>query len=116
MFSALRDCVPAMMHARHLESYEVLLECYDKEIMEVLNEVICCGLGIKHTTVLIWAKDNSSIDCSKRDIICKNSTENFVKCFNKKVFGLTDDFGYLRLMFNGICVGQEHENIALKIM
>lgn len=42
MFSALRDCVPAMMQARHLESYEVLLECYDKEIMEVLNEVICC--------------------------------------------------------------------------
>ena len=41
MFSALRDCVPAMMHARHLESYEVLLECYDEEIMEVLNEVIC---------------------------------------------------------------------------
>lgn len=40
MFSALRDCVPAMMYARHLESYEVLLECYDKEIMEVLNEVI----------------------------------------------------------------------------
>ena len=40
MFSALRDCVPAMMHARHLESYEVLRECYDKEIMEVLNEVI----------------------------------------------------------------------------
>uniref|UniRef100_A0A8C3RNI0 WASH complex subunit 4 n=1 Tax=Chelydra serpentina TaxID=8475 RepID=A0A8C3RNI0_CHESE len=38
MFSALRDCVPAMMHSRHLESYEVLLECYDKEIMEVLNE------------------------------------------------------------------------------
>ncbi|XP_071278772.1 WASH complex subunit 4 [Agelaius tricolor] len=38
MFSALRDCVPAMMYARHLESYEVLLECYDKEIMEVLNE------------------------------------------------------------------------------
>uniref|UniRef100_A0A8C9MI81 WASH complex subunit 4 n=1 Tax=Serinus canaria TaxID=9135 RepID=A0A8C9MI81_SERCA len=38
MFSALRDCVPAMMHARHLESYEVLLECYDKEIMEVLSE------------------------------------------------------------------------------
>lgn len=42
MFSALRDCVPAMMHARHLESYEVLLDCYDKEIMEVLNEVVCC--------------------------------------------------------------------------
>ncbi|KAJ8791596.1 hypothetical protein J1605_020318 [Eschrichtius robustus] len=38
MFSALRDCVPAMMHARHLESYEVLLDCYDKEIMEILNE------------------------------------------------------------------------------
>ena len=40
MFSALRDCVPAMMHARHLESYEILLDCYDKEIMEILNEVI----------------------------------------------------------------------------
>ncbi|XP_012874568.1 PREDICTED: WASH complex subunit 7 [Dipodomys ordii] len=38
MFSALRDCVPAMMHARHLDSYEVLLDCYDKEIMDILNE------------------------------------------------------------------------------
>ncbi|KAL1765525.1 WASH complex subunit 7 isoform X1 [Sigmodon hispidus] len=38
MFSALQDCVPAMMHSRHLESYELLLECYDKEIMEILNE------------------------------------------------------------------------------
>ncbi|XP_021113967.1 WASH complex subunit 4 [Heterocephalus glaber] len=38
MFSALRDCVPAMMHSRHLESYKVLLNCYDKEIMEILNE------------------------------------------------------------------------------
>lgn len=39
MFSALRDCVPAMMHARHLESYEILLDSYDKEITEILNEV-----------------------------------------------------------------------------
>lgn len=39
MFSALRDCVPAMMHARHLESCEMLLDCYDKEITEILNEV-----------------------------------------------------------------------------
>ncbi|KAB1251148.1 WASH complex subunit 4 [Camelus dromedarius] len=38
MFSALRDCVPAMMHARHLDSYEILLDCYEKEIMEILNE------------------------------------------------------------------------------
>lgn len=59
MFSALRDCVPAMMHARHLESYEVLLECYDKEIMEVLNEVVCCEwklearLGVSYRAVLI---------------------------------------------------------------
>lgn len=52
MFSALRDCVPAMMHARHLESYEVLLECYDKEIMEVLNEVICCKWKLKTTLCL----------------------------------------------------------------
>nr|XP_034984556.1 WASH complex subunit 4 isoform X2 [Zootoca vivipara] len=38
MFSALRDCVPAMMHSRHLESHEILLESYDKEIMDVLNK------------------------------------------------------------------------------
>ncbi|KAG9490492.1 hypothetical protein GDO78_006044 [Eleutherodactylus coqui] len=38
MFSALWSCVPAMMHARHLESYNILLKCYDKEIMEVLTE------------------------------------------------------------------------------
>ncbi|KAK7813734.1 hypothetical protein U0070_001440, partial [Myodes glareolus] len=38
MFSALRDCVPAMMHSGHLESCELLLDCYDKEIMEILNE------------------------------------------------------------------------------
>ncbi|XP_043569200.1 WASH complex subunit 4 isoform X3 [Chiloscyllium plagiosum] len=38
MFSALRDCVPPMMHARHLESTQVLLESFDKEIMDVLNE------------------------------------------------------------------------------
>lgn len=39
MFSALWSCVPAMMHARHLESHEVLLTSYEKEIMDVLNEV-----------------------------------------------------------------------------
>ncbi|PIO15645.1 hypothetical protein AB205_0142600, partial [Aquarana catesbeiana] len=38
MFSALWSCVPAMMHARHLESHEVLLKSYEKEIMDVLNE------------------------------------------------------------------------------
>ncbi|XP_076775882.1 WASH complex subunit 4 isoform X1 [Arvicanthis niloticus] len=38
MFSALQDCVPAMMHSRHLESHELLLDCYDKEIMDILNE------------------------------------------------------------------------------
>ncbi|KAH0616974.1 hypothetical protein JD844_028502, partial [Phrynosoma platyrhinos] len=38
MFNALRDCVPAMMHSRHLESHEILLESYDKEIMDVLNK------------------------------------------------------------------------------
>ncbi|TRY86275.1 hypothetical protein DNTS_009307 [Danionella cerebrum] len=38
MFSALRDCVPAMLHAKHIESCDLLLECYDAEIMEVLNK------------------------------------------------------------------------------
>lgn len=39
MFSALRDCVPTMLYAKHTESCEQLLECYDKEIMEVFGEV-----------------------------------------------------------------------------
>ncbi|XP_051918259.1 WASH complex subunit 4 [Hippocampus zosterae] len=38
MFSALRDCVPSMMQTKHLESYDQLLESYDKEIMDVFNE------------------------------------------------------------------------------
>uniref|UniRef100_A0A8C9V9W1 WASH complex subunit 4 n=1 Tax=Scleropages formosus TaxID=113540 RepID=A0A8C9V9W1_SCLFO len=38
MFSALRDCVPTMLHAKHLETCDQLLESYDKEIMEVFNE------------------------------------------------------------------------------
>ncbi|XP_043943762.1 WASH complex subunit 4 [Protopterus annectens] len=38
MFSALRDCVSFMAYARHLQSSELLLESYDKEIMEVFHE------------------------------------------------------------------------------
>uniref|UniRef100_A0A665UTQ2 WASH complex subunit 4 n=1 Tax=Echeneis naucrates TaxID=173247 RepID=A0A665UTQ2_ECHNA len=38
MFSALRDSVPSMLHAKHMESCDQLLESYDKEIMEVFNE------------------------------------------------------------------------------
>ncbi|XP_039617760.1 WASH complex subunit 4 [Polypterus senegalus] len=38
MFSALRDCVLAMLGARHLESSEQLLENYDREIMDVFKE------------------------------------------------------------------------------
>ncbi|XP_069766077.1 WASH complex subunit 4 isoform X3 [Narcine bancroftii] len=38
MFSALRDCVPPMMYVRHLESTHMLLECFDKETTDVLNE------------------------------------------------------------------------------
>uniref|UniRef100_A0A8C1TGV3 WASH complex subunit 4 n=1 Tax=Cyprinus carpio TaxID=7962 RepID=A0A8C1TGV3_CYPCA len=38
MFSALRDCVPTMLHAKHMESCDQLLVCYDTEIMEILNE------------------------------------------------------------------------------
>lgn len=44
MFSALRDCVPSMMQTKHLESYDQLLESYDKEIMDVFNEVSQSGL------------------------------------------------------------------------
>lgn len=39
MFSALRDSVPSMLHAQHMESCDQLLESYDKEIMDVFNEV-----------------------------------------------------------------------------
>ncbi|XP_054885135.1 WASH complex subunit 4 isoform X1 [Poeciliopsis prolifica] len=38
MFSALRDSVPCMLYAKHLESCDQLLECFDKEIMGVFNE------------------------------------------------------------------------------
>ncbi|XP_032078057.1 WASH complex subunit 4 [Thamnophis elegans] len=38
MFRALRDCVPAMMHSRHLDSFEILLENYDREIMDVFDK------------------------------------------------------------------------------
>ncbi|XP_053318537.1 WASH complex subunit 4 isoform X2 [Spea bombifrons] len=38
MFSALWSCVPAMKYARHLESCELLLQCYNKEIMDILTE------------------------------------------------------------------------------
>uniref|UniRef100_H2ZRK5 WASH complex subunit 4 n=1 Tax=Latimeria chalumnae TaxID=7897 RepID=H2ZRK5_LATCH len=38
MFSALRDCVLGMMYSKHLESPELLLECYDKETMEMFKE------------------------------------------------------------------------------
>lgn len=39
MFSALRDSVPSMLHAKHMESRDQLLASYDKEIMDVFNEV-----------------------------------------------------------------------------
>lgn len=39
MFSALRDSVPSMLHAKHMESCDQLLESYDKEIMDVFHEV-----------------------------------------------------------------------------
>lgn len=84
MFSALRDCVPAMMHARHLESYEVLLECYDKEIMEVLNEVICCEWKLMATLCLEHLI--GPIYRTKPDVIYKSTIETFeigVKYFNK---------------------------------
>ncbi|XP_076863450.1 WASH complex subunit 4 isoform X2 [Brachyhypopomus gauderio] len=38
MFSALRDSVPTMLYAKHMESCEQLLDSYDKEIMEVFTE------------------------------------------------------------------------------
>lgn len=66
MFSALRDCVPAMMHARHLESYEILLDCYDKEIMEILNEVTSYLRlkSLKHVRNVVFGKKCSiEADC-----------------------------------------------------
>lgn len=83
MFSALRDCVPAMMHARHLESYEILLDCYDKEIMEILNEV---------TSYLRL----------------KNLENVFgVQCLEKLV-GLSQAFMYLKLFINPCLEQRNH--------
>lgn len=31
--------MPSMLHAQHMESCDQLLESYDKEIMDVFNEV-----------------------------------------------------------------------------
>lgn len=31
--------MPSMLHAKHMESCDQLLESYDKEIMDVFNEV-----------------------------------------------------------------------------
>lgn len=39
MFNALKDSVPFMLYAKHMESCDQLLQCYDKEIMDVFNEV-----------------------------------------------------------------------------
>ncbi|KAG5273076.1 hypothetical protein AALO_G00147380 [Alosa alosa] len=38
MFSALRDSVPTMMHSKHMDSCDQLLESYDTEIMDVFKE------------------------------------------------------------------------------
>ncbi|XP_063053067.1 WASH complex subunit 4 [Engraulis encrasicolus] len=38
MFSALRDSVPSMMHAKHMDTYDQLLQSYDVEIMDVFKE------------------------------------------------------------------------------
>lgn len=39
MVAALRDCVPQMYAARHLESTQQLMEAFDKEITKNFNEV-----------------------------------------------------------------------------
>ncbi|CAH1784090.1 unnamed protein product, partial [Owenia fusiformis] len=38
MFSALRDCVPPMLATKHMESPQLLLDAYDKEVMHNLKE------------------------------------------------------------------------------
>ena len=40
MFGALRDCVPPMQSVRHLETPQALLDSFEKEIMQNLNEVV----------------------------------------------------------------------------
>ncbi|TSM52349.1 WASH complex subunit 4 [Bagarius yarrelli] len=88
MFSALRDCVPTMLYARHMESCKQLLECYDNEIMEVFNEV--CpdledivnfaelvkeeGLSERHKTQPVDLYHFSVLDCVLNDLT-SNSAE-----------------------------------------
>ncbi len=40
MFSALRDCIPAMRHSRHLGNTDTLLEMFEKEIEGYMEEKI----------------------------------------------------------------------------
>lgn len=55
MFSALRDSVPSMLHAKHMESCDQLLESYDKEIMDVFNEVRTGEMKQQNEMkVLVW--------------------------------------------------------------
>ena len=40
MFAALRDCVPTMKWSRHLESPQVLLESFEKEVDGYMKDKI----------------------------------------------------------------------------
>lgn len=52
MFSALRDSVLSMMHSKHMESCDQLLESYDKEIMDVFKEVRACSEHASFVAIL----------------------------------------------------------------
>lgn len=39
MLNALRDCVPILIQVRHESSPQVMLESFEKEIEDALNEV-----------------------------------------------------------------------------
>lgn len=112
MFSALRDCVPAMMHARHLESYEVLLECYDKEIMEVLNEVIYLKRKWKAALCLECLLDQHQL--YQAWCIVEKYLSNLEVVWNISVTETTISYylEYLQHIISGICGVQELENAA----
>ena len=82
MFGALRDCVPPMQYVRHLESPQVLLDAFNKEITDQLNEV------------RIQRHSQSYKYVVSQPIVCLESPQVLLDAFNKEI---TDQLNEVRI-------------------
>lgn len=55
--------MPTMLHAKHMESCDQLLECYDTEIMEILNEVSRALAAYLFVVILHFSSFECFSDC-----------------------------------------------------